>query len=32
MNTKHIESKLWHQVLMNTETQTRTMAKVAFLD
>lgn len=22
----------WHRVLMNTETQTRTMAKVAFLD
>ncbi len=22
----------WHRVLMNTETQSRTMAKVAFLD
>jgi len=24
--------QLWHRVLMNTETQSRTMANVAFLD
>ena len=27
-----IRLPFWHRVLMNTETQTRTMAKVAFLD
>jgi hypothetical protein len=27
-----ITLSFWHRVLMNTETKTRTMAKVAFLD
>ena len=27
-----IDLPFWHRVLMNTETQSRTMANVAFLD